>query len=82
MSAILTFPIFCTARRKHEAACANATRERAERLEYSRTAADQFAREAKRDCTDWETPEQCAFRIVRPKHVSATVANYTPGGAA
>jgi hypothetical protein len=82
MSAILAFPIFCTERRKHEAACANATFARAIKLDYSLTIAQGFARDAKRDCTDWETPAECAFRIVRPKHVSATVANYTPGGAA
>ena len=51
---------------------------RAETLGYSRTAAQQFARIARREASEWETPRETALRIVLPKR--ATFAG-NPGGA-
>lgn len=81
MSAVLT-PSFGDAIAQHRAAAANATFERAIKCGYSRVAAQAFAREAKREATDWETAEDTAFRLVRPMHVSATAPAPNPRGAA
>jgi hypothetical protein len=54
----------------HAAACANAAFERAIKLGYSRTCAQQFARVAKRECSAWESADHCALRIVLTKRAT------------
>ena len=51
---------------------------RAETLGYSKTAAAQFARIARREASEWEHPQDTALRIVLP--MRATFAG-NPGGA-
>jgi len=71
MSAVLTAPFGDTVAIR-EASVANAAHYRARQLGYSRTTAAQFARQAKREASDWESPTETALRIVRPPHASAT----------
>jgi hypothetical protein len=63
------------------AAIGNATFNRAVSMGYSRTSAVQFARQAKRDASEWESPAAVAMRIVHPRQSSATVGR-TPDSAA
>lgn len=64
------------------AAIGNAAYERAVAFGYSATTAKQFARQAKREATDWESPAEVALRIVRPRMQSATRPGPGPGGFA
>ncbi len=52
---------------------------RALKLGYGRVAAQQFARLAKRDALDSESPAAAALRIVPPRQVSATRRPVGPG---
>lgn len=63
---------------RHAMDCALAVMIRAQDLGYSRTASRALALVAKREASPWETPTECALRIVRPRRMSATV----PDGAA
>lgn len=56
----------------------NAAFTRAIHLGYSTVASRQFARIAKREASEWESPQHTALRIVIPK--TATFAG-NPGGA-
>lgn len=60
------------------ARAANEAYIRAESLGYSRTAAQQFARIARREASEWECPQHTALRVVLP--MRATFAG-NPGGA-
>ena len=81
MSAVLT-PAFGDRRAVRNAEMANAAYERALKLGYSRISAQQFARKAKAEHTQTETPAQVALRIVPPKQSSATVRGPFNGGTA
>lgn len=60
------------------AEAANAAFTRAIHLGYSTVASRQFARIAKREASEWETPQETALRLVLPKR--STFAG-NPGGA-
>lgn len=49
------------------AEAANAAYARAIDLGYCETSAQQFARQARREASDWESPKQTALRLVIPK---------------
>ena len=57
----------------------NAAYDRAIKLGYCRTSALQFARQAKREASEWESPMHTALRLVVP--MRGTFAG-SPGGAA
>ena len=77
MSIITTAP-FGNADAIRAAMAANEAIIRAETLGYSKTAAAQFARIARREASEWECPKHTALRIVLP--MRATFAG-NPGGA-
>lgn len=77
MSDVLTAP-FGDPAAIRAAEAANAAFVRAVHLGYSTVASRQFARIAKREASEWETPRETALRIVIPKR--ATFAG-NPGGA-
>jgi len=81
VSAVLT-PAFGDSRAIRNAEMGNAAFERAMKLGYSRISALQFARRAKAEHTQTETPAQVALRIVPPKQRSATVRGPFNGGTA
>ena len=60
-------------------AAGRAAFDRALRLGYCRTVADQFRRTARREAQDWESSEETALRIVRPMPARVTGV---PNGAA
>lgn len=78
MSAIIT-ATFGDADAIRAASAANAAFVRAIHLGYSTTASRQFARIAKREASELESPRETALRIVLPKR--ATFA-CSPGGVA
>lgn len=77
MSAVIT-PQFGDADAIRAASAANAAFVRAIPLGYSTTASRQFARIAKREASEWESPRETALRVVMPK--TATFSGH-PGGA-
>jgi hypothetical protein len=79
MSAVLTVG-FGNANAIRAAKAANAAYDRAIRLGYCQTSAQQFARQARREASAWEEPSQTALRIVLPKR--GTFAGPTGGTAA
>lgn len=79
MSAVITSTRFGNAAEVRAARAANEALIRAETLGYSRTAAQQFARIARREASEWESPQHTALRIVLPQR--ATFAG-NPGGVA
>jgi hypothetical protein len=81
VSAVLT-PAFGDRRAIRNAEMGNAAYERALKMGYSRISALQFARRAKAEHTQTETPAQVALRIVPPKQRSATVRGPFNGGTA
>lgn len=70
---------FCDEAEIRAARAANEAFIRAQSLGYSRTSADQFARIARREASEWESPQHTALRIVLPKR--ARISG-NPGGAA
>ena len=60
-----------------QAEAANAAFTRAVHLGYSTVASRQFARSAKREASEWESPRETALRIVIPK--TATFAGNQGG---
>lgn len=62
-----------------QADAANAAFVRAVHLGYSTVASRQFARMAKREAHEWETPRETALRLVLPKR--ATFAGNAGGMA-
>ena len=78
MSAVTTAP-FGDAAAIRAAEAANAAFTRAILLGYSNVASRQFARLAKKEASEWESPRETALRLVLPKR--ATFAG-NPGGAA
>lgn len=81
MNAIL-FPAFGDRRAIRRAEMGNAAYERAIKLGYSRISALQFARKAKAEHTQSETPAQVALRVVPPKQHSAMTRGPYGGGQA
>lgn len=79
MSAVIT-AAFGNPDAVRSAEIGNAAYERAEKLGYSRIAALQFSRMAKKLATAGETPNSIAMRVVRPKTITAT--GYRPDGDA
>ena len=77
MSAVISAP-FGNPDAIRQAEAANAAFTRAVHLGYSTVASRQFARIAKREASEWESPRETALRIVIPK--TATFAG-NPGGA-
>ena len=65
MSAVISAP-FGVASAVLVAKAGNAAYRRALQLGYSRTAAQHFAHDAKRECSEWEDPAQTALRVVHP----------------
>lgn len=80
MSAIVMTAPFGDATAARAAKAANAAYDRAIELGYCKTSAQQFARTAKREASDWETPSETALRIVYP--LRATFAGPTGSDAA
>lgn len=76
MSAVISAP-FGNAAAVCSAAAANAAYERAIELGYGRASAQQFARLARKDASEFESAKQTAFRVVIP--MRATFAG-NPGG--
>lgn len=64
-------PLFGDRAAIRSASIAGAAYRRALHLGYCRTTAQQFARVAKREAVDWETPSSVALRIVPPRTMSA-----------
>lgn len=81
MSAVLTAN-FGNAAAIRAAEVGNAAYDRAVKLGYSRLAALQFSRMAKRLEKAGESPREVALRIVQPKSMSATLIPPTGGAAA
>lgn len=67
MCEVIAQPNFGNAVSVRAAEAANAAFRRALKLDYSRVSAQQFARIAKREASQWESPEQTAMRVVIPK---------------
>lgn len=82
MSAVLTTANFGDAAAIRAAEVGNAAYERAVKLGYSRLAALQFSRLAKRLEKAGESPREVALRVVQPKTMSATCTPPTGGAAA
>ena len=78
MTSAVIFPTFGDPSANREASIAGAAFRRALKLGYSRVTALQFARTAKRDALDSESPAAVALRVVPPKKSSA-MRPYTPG---
>ena len=76
MSAVI-HPAFGNADAIRAAQAGTAAFQRALDLGYSTSAAFDFAREAKREASHWESPEHTALRVVHPKR--GTFAG-NPGG--
>lgn len=79
MSAVLS-PSFGNRTALRKAAIGNAAYERAKLLGYCHTSAQQFARQAKRDAADSESPAHVAMRVVIP--MRGTFAGPTGSDAA
>lgn len=77
MSAVL-FPSFGDPSAIRASEVSGAAFRRALQLGYGRVIAQQFARIAKRDALDSESPAAVAMRVVPPKLTSA-MRPYTPG---
>lgn len=75
MSAVLTTAPFGDPESVRRAEIGNAAFSRALNLGYGRMTAQQFARVAKRDALDSETPAAVALRVVPPRQASATRPN-------
>ena len=75
---VITSNLFGNPAEVRAAEAANAAFTRAIHLGYSTVASRQFARIAKREASEWETPRETALRIVIPKR--ATFAG-NQGGA-
>ncbi len=69
MSDVIT-PPFGNTEAISAAEAANAAFTRAIHLGYSTVASRQFARIAKREASEWETPRETALRIVIPKRAT------------
>lgn len=67
MSAVISQPMFGNPDAIRSAEIANAAYKRAIRLNYCHTSATQFARQAKREAGDMESPASVAMRVVIPK---------------
>ncbi len=79
MSAVIA-PAFGNQDAIRRASIGNAAFERAVKLGYCQLIARQFARIAKVQATDVDTPSSVAMRVVPPKTLSATGRH--PGGTA
>lgn len=79
MSAVLSVG-FGDAGAVRAAKAANAAYDRAIGFGYCKTSANQFARQARREASDWESPAATAMRIVYP--LRATFAGPTGDSAA
>lgn len=79
MSAVIA-PSFGDQAAIRRASIGNAAFERAVKLGYCQIVARQFARIAKVQATDVDTPSSVAMRVVPPKSHSAT--SRLPGGSA
>ena len=80
MSAVIA-PAFGNEDAIRRASIGNAAFERAVKLGYCKIVARQFARIAKVQAKDTDTPSSVAMRVVPPKSHSAT-GRWYPGGAA
>lgn len=79
MSAVIVRGAFGDRCAVRAAEASNAAFDRAMKLGYSRLQALQFSRDAKREASEWESPENTALRVVIPKR--GTFAG-NPGGRA
>ena len=80
MSAVIVNAAFGNPQAIRSAEAANAARLRALKLGYGNVSAQQFARIARREASQWESPNQTAMRVVIPRR--GTFAGPTGGSAA